>query len=227
MSSILKGGKLGIGPNTFLHNKFLLYFFLIVSLLDLFYLMNSKEYFSIAIFVLVALVTTFFSKNMMIVMFIAITLTHIIRLGGKATTEGFSELEGLHEMEGYDDRYEGFEEGAKGSRGSKGKKNRPQVQQQENREGYEDRYEGYEDRYEGYEDRYEGFEDRTNEGFEEGAQQQLSASPVEEKKKKIHEDMQQFINAQDQIIGKMGEIEKLTQQAESFITKYQNYSDYK
>jgi hypothetical protein len=78
-----------------LRSKILLY---IVTLISLFYILMlgmTQEYIYIVIFALVGYLTTFFSKNMIVVSLIALAVTNIIRLGRKATVN-----EGLDTMEG-------------------------------------------------------------------------------------------------------------------------------
>jgi len=65
--------------NSILYNRVLLYALFILSLLDLFYLANVKDYISVAIFLLVGYLTSFFSKNMVVILFIAICVTHIVK----------------------------------------------------------------------------------------------------------------------------------------------------
>lgn len=55
----------------------------------------TQEYVYIVIFVLVGYLTTFFSKNMIVVSLIALAVTNVVRLGRKATVN-----EGLDTMEG-------------------------------------------------------------------------------------------------------------------------------
>ena len=86
-----------------LHNRFVLYFVLLLALADLLYLAMGGEYISVAIFLLSGFVTSFFSKNMMVVMCIAMVITNILKYGtdirmqeglkeeGKKTTEKTTE----------------------------------------------------------------------------------------------------------------------------------------
>lgn len=65
--------------NSILHNRVLLYALLILALLDLFYLANSRDFTSVTIFILVGLLTSFFCKNMIVILFVAICITHILK----------------------------------------------------------------------------------------------------------------------------------------------------
>lgn len=82
-SSILKDtGKI-------LHNRFVLYFILFLALSDLLFLAMGREFVSIAVFILSGFVTSFFSKNMMVIMCVAMVISNILRYGtGVRMTEG-------------------------------------------------------------------------------------------------------------------------------------------
>ncbi len=64
-----------------LHNRFVLYFVLFLALADLFVLTSGGDYISVAIFILTGFVTSFFSKNMMVIMCIAMVITNIMKYG--------------------------------------------------------------------------------------------------------------------------------------------------
>lgn len=77
-----------------LYNKWILYLMFIISLVDLtqFYMRGNTN--AILLFFAVGLLTTFFSKNMTVVLVIALALTHIVSYGTGALAEG---LEGQEE----------------------------------------------------------------------------------------------------------------------------------
>lgn len=64
-----------------LNSRVLLYLVLILALCDLFYFAMEKDYLFCGIFILIGFLTSFFSKNMMVVLVIAIALTNILRFG--------------------------------------------------------------------------------------------------------------------------------------------------
>ena len=70
-----------IDTGKILHNRFVLYFILFLALTDLLYLAMGGEYTSVAVFILSGFVTSFFSKNMMVVMCIAMVITNILKYG--------------------------------------------------------------------------------------------------------------------------------------------------
>ena len=78
-----------------LNNKWILYFILFVSVVNLFNFFNNGDTTAIAIFVIAGFLTSYFSKNMLVILVISIAITHIVRYG-KASVEG---MEGEEEEE--------------------------------------------------------------------------------------------------------------------------------
>lgn len=78
--------------NAIIHNRFILYFIFFIALADLYYLTVAGDFFSVSIFILIGFLTSFFSKNMMIILFIALTVTNILKYGTKIRhSEGFEQ----------------------------------------------------------------------------------------------------------------------------------------
>ena len=75
-----------------LHSRAILYIVLVICLFQLFLFTSLGDYYSAAVFILVGYLTTFFSKNMMVILTIALVVSTImkygtqVRLGGR---EGF------------------------------------------------------------------------------------------------------------------------------------------
>lgn len=86
-----------------LHNTFVLYFILFISVAYLFFFMQTGNFRSVFVFLLVGFLTTFYSKNMIVVLVCALIGTRII-----------STMDNLHE--GLENK-----EGAKTKKGKKGK----------------------------------------------------------------------------------------------------------
>jgi len=76
--------------NAILHNKYVLYFIFIIALSNLLTLVYTYDYYSASIFVLIGFLTSFFSKNMIVILSIAIAFTNIIKYGAKAGVEGMT-----------------------------------------------------------------------------------------------------------------------------------------
>lgn len=75
-----------------LNNKWILYFVLFVSVVDLFNFYKIGDVTAIAIFIIVGFLTTYFSKNMLVILVISIAVTHIARYGN-ASLEGMDSKE--------------------------------------------------------------------------------------------------------------------------------------
>jgi hypothetical protein len=92
-----------------LYNKWILYFIFVVGIYDVVHFYQRGNIMAVAIFVIVGFLTSFFSKNMIVVIVSAIAVSHIVAYGNKMT-EGLDEKEGLEEdeekKEGMDDEEE-------------------------------------------------------------------------------------------------------------------------
>ena len=76
--------------NPILHNRIILYFISILALFDMFYFLNSNDVLSFSILILVGFLTSFFSKNMIVILVIALCVTHILKYGTSSyISEGF------------------------------------------------------------------------------------------------------------------------------------------
>jgi hypothetical protein len=96
--------------NSILHNRVLLYALLILALLDLFYLANSRDFTSVTIFILIGLLTSFFCKNMIVILFVSICITHILKyprsLEGAENMNDDEDKEEKEHMENEDEKEE-------------------------------------------------------------------------------------------------------------------------
>ena len=73
-----------------LNNRFLLYFIFFLAVIDLLYFSVAGEFGFIAVFILIGYLTSFFSKNMMVILTIAMVCTNIIRFGRDVRVEGMT-----------------------------------------------------------------------------------------------------------------------------------------
>ena len=77
-----------------LHNCYVMYFVLFLAAADLLVLSVGREYIFILIFLLVGYLTSFFSKNMMVILVVAIVATNVLRSGsGIRLSEGLENAE--------------------------------------------------------------------------------------------------------------------------------------
>jgi hypothetical protein len=71
---------------------FILYFIFLLSLANLFYLVTAHNYIFASIFILVGFITAFFSKNMIVILCIALVVTNVLQFGKRAgVEEGFED----------------------------------------------------------------------------------------------------------------------------------------
>ena len=76
----------------FLTNKWMLYLVLFSAVFDLFYFYQKGDMYALTIFFIIGFLVSFFSKNMVVILILAIALTHLIRYG-KDLSEGFEDEE--------------------------------------------------------------------------------------------------------------------------------------
>jgi hypothetical protein len=92
-----------------LHNRILLYSTFVLSLLNLVFFMVDKDFTSITFFILIGFLTSFFSKNMMVVLLLSLILTNILKYGSTLNKEGIDEDEKIEGMDDeLDDELEGM-----------------------------------------------------------------------------------------------------------------------
>ena len=94
-----------------LYNKWVLYFIFVVGIYDVIHFYQRGNVVAVAIFVIVGLLTSFFSKNMIVVIVSAIAVSHIFAYGNKMTEglENGEEDEEKVEEFGEEEEEEGFE----------------------------------------------------------------------------------------------------------------------
>ena len=90
LNQISKGGKM-LKP--LLRSKVLLYFLSIVSILNILFFGYLKDYQSVFTFIIIALLMSFFSKNMIIILFVAIALSNLIKFALHKLFEGLENME--------------------------------------------------------------------------------------------------------------------------------------
>jgi len=83
----------------FLTNKWILYLVLFSAIFDLFYFYQKGDMYALTIFFIIGFLVSFFSKNMVVILILAIALTHLIRYG-KNLSEGFKDGDDDDEEEG-------------------------------------------------------------------------------------------------------------------------------
>ena len=188
-----------VNKNTFdfkdlLHNRVLLYVFLLISLVHLFYYVNIGDMRSAAIFILIGFLTSFFSKNMLVILIIALVVTHIMKFGLRSVSEGLENKEDEDKDEEKEETKEGLDE--------------------EEKEGLEGEEEEEEDKKEGMK---EGKDKGTVPPKAKGAVKPADGKDLDGDKKK---DYLEFQELQKEIMTNMQKLEPLITKAESFVEKY-------
>lgn len=79
-------------PNSILYNRGVLYFVFLITLFQLYTFSVAGKLQNIAVFLLVGFLTSFFSKNMTVIMVIALVFTELVNAGVKTSRfEGMTE----------------------------------------------------------------------------------------------------------------------------------------
>jgi hypothetical protein len=85
--------------NPILSNSVVLYIFLFMAVIQMFFFLNTKDFQSLVIFIILGLVISYFNKNMIIILCLSLVVTNIIKYGVKGVriSEGFQDSEELSE----------------------------------------------------------------------------------------------------------------------------------
>lgn len=78
--TIKSKGSLGNIGNV-LHNRVVLYFFVFMTIIDLMYFASSGDIRSLLTLLIIGFLTSFFSKNMIVILFTTLVITHILKYG--------------------------------------------------------------------------------------------------------------------------------------------------
>lgn len=70
-------------------NRFLIYFVYVVAFANILYFLNENNLSCIGVFALVAILTSFFSKNKAIILGVAIVVANVVCAGCERRQEGF------------------------------------------------------------------------------------------------------------------------------------------
>jgi len=77
--------------NSILHNKYVLYVFVLMAVIDLMYFASSGDMRSFFTLIIVGFLTSFFSKNMIVIIFLALVFNHILKYGTNVS-EGMDDM---------------------------------------------------------------------------------------------------------------------------------------
>jgi len=183
-----------VNMKSLLQNRFVLYIIAFLAIIDILYLANGKDFNSVIVFVIVGFLTSFFSKNMIVVLLVAIIATHAIKYAN-----------GMLRKEGMEDKKDKKE-------GMKGKK--------EGMEGDDDA-DADADADADVDASPDAIEEDLEEVKEVDTQDKVKAK--QETYDKLKDDFTEFQGLQENILGNMKEIEPLLNKAEQFIEKFEGY----
>jgi len=190
-----------------LHNCYVMYFVLFLAVADLLVLSVGREYVFILIFLLVGYLTSFFSKNMMVILVVAIVATNILRSGSRIRlSEGLENAEEEEDKEKPVESLENAEEEEE-----KEEKEKP-VESLENAEEKEKHVESLENK-----------KPKTTESFDLKAKKatSLSSSPIEGLDV-LGDQTAQLISTQKKLMENMKTLEPMLTQAEKFMSQFEN-----
>jgi hypothetical protein len=91
-----KNIKLSGNYGSLLQNRIVLYFLCFIAIIDVMYFATTSDIRSLVTLLIVGLLTTFFNKNMIVVLVIALTVTHVLKYGTNVN-EGMTTREGMKE----------------------------------------------------------------------------------------------------------------------------------
>lgn len=131
-----------------LHNKFVLYFIFVLAVGNLFQFVAMNNLLAAIVFILVGLLTSFFSKNMVVIMVVSMVVSNIFKFGTNIRLEGFRNDD--------EDDDEAKKKETKDEE-KKEEKKEPQKPMKEPKK---------QEKNEPFRGREEGFEDDDDEGFE-------------------------------------------------------------
>ena len=90
-----------------LESRVVLYFFVVISAVNLYTNAVTGDGMYSAIFILVAFLTTFFSKNMISVLCIGVVVSNVLKYGKEISVqEGFDRANDMNRREGFEDKKE-------------------------------------------------------------------------------------------------------------------------
>jgi len=99
LSFLRKIWKFKYNFNPILQNQFVLYFLFLLALVQIVYFLNIFDLRSVIFFLIVGFLASFFSKNMIVILFITLALTNIMKYGVRPSLEGMENTEGEKEEE--------------------------------------------------------------------------------------------------------------------------------
>ena len=110
LSFLRKIWKFKYNFNPILQNQFVLYFLFLLALVQIVYFLNIWDLRSVIFFLIVGFLASFFSKNMIVILFITLALTNIMKYGVRPSLEDMENAEDEKEEEEEEKTNENSEE---------------------------------------------------------------------------------------------------------------------
>lgn len=92
-----KNIKMSGNYGSVLQNRFVLYFLCFIAIVDVLYFASTNDIQSFLTILIVGFLTSFFNKNMIVVLFMALTVTHVLRFGTNVSEGMTTSREGMKE----------------------------------------------------------------------------------------------------------------------------------
>tara|TARA_B100000900_G_scaffold398845_1_gene400708 strand:- start:9811 stop:10398 length:588 start_codon:yes stop_codon:yes gene_type:complete len=186
-----------------LHNKYVLYLIVLASILNILLLANGKDFNSVVIFIIVGFLTSFFSKNMIVILLIALLFTHGIKYGNKVIRK-----EGLEGLEGEDG------EESKEDEDEEDPKEEDKTVESKNTEILGD---------DNLQDVIDTSVSKSNDRLKDMANKEADIKEKQATYNKLKQDFSEFQTIQKDILNNMKVIDPLLSKAENFITKFEHF----
>uniref|UniRef100_A0A6C0HHE6 Uncharacterized protein n=1 Tax=viral metagenome TaxID=1070528 RepID=A0A6C0HHE6_9ZZZZ len=151
------------GSKSLLYNKYVLYISFVVCLINLLIWLFSGEFIHVAVFLLVGYLTSFFSKNMIVILVIALVVSNLFKSGFNIVLEGMENNKKTDEPLTNGDGIYHPKDKKEGMKPARGKKEGMKNGKHGKKEGMksDDDHEGLEEHerdHEGLDDQHEGMD---------------------------------------------------------------------
>ena len=189
-------------PKSLIHNRWVLYALCIIALVNIVMYANVKDFNSVATLLIIGFLVSFFSKNMIIILAVSIFATYALNyVSSSSFTEGARNMK-----EGVDEKTDDEEDKKEDKKEDDTEEKKEEDEEESSSSSVDDIASG-----------------------ESSKAESNTAPGVQEKKKLLYDnlqmDFQSFQKTQDAILKGMQEIDPLLTKAESFIQKFEHYSN--
>uniref|UniRef100_A0A6C0K0F9 Uncharacterized protein n=1 Tax=viral metagenome TaxID=1070528 RepID=A0A6C0K0F9_9ZZZZ len=132
-----------------LYNKYVLYVSFIVCLVNLLIWMFSGEFIHVAVFLLVGYLTSYFSKNMIVILVISLVVSNVVKSGSNIVLEGMESKKPATKDGIYHPKKEGMKSKDKGKKEGMKSKGKGKKEGMEDHKDLDESHEGVDESHEG------------------------------------------------------------------------------